>query len=459
MAGQADLEAVLAEAREGRLKPLVLIYGDQEYLVRQAYDRLLQALVPEDLRAFNLEQHDGTRAEARSLLDSMATPPLMAGPKAVGVVEARWFQSRNNAEELLKLASEKWASGEVLPALRRLGFLVALAGWTWEEAASAEAGRWAEALRLDEAELALELRGWMSEALAQALRAGLAQPAQGDDAEQFREGLEALLEGGLEGTVLVCASPGADQRKRLFKLFHERGRLLDFRSDERGGQVTLTARAFLANLLKQRGLVLKARLGERLVAACGKDLGLLENELSKLQAWAWPRTELEDGDFEVVCLPPPQEKVFAILDALAAKDAPQAQRLLRRFTAADKGARYQIFGLLCGEARKLLLLRALLDGQHLPQRGLNDVNTYKAQVHERLGRELPAALAASWRRTNAWAQFQALKRARAFDAAQLRGLIEFLSQADVRLKSGTDHESVFEELVMRFCGLRAEAAF
>jgi DNA polymerase III delta subunit len=458
MAGQADLEAALAEARGATLKPLVLIYGDQEYLVRQAYDRLLQALVPEAARAFNVEQFDGARAEVRAVIDSLATPPLMEGPKAVGVYDARYFQSKSDAGDLLTRAGEKWQAGEHLAALRQLGRVVALASWTWEEASRADAGQWAEILDLEEDAVAGLLRLWMNEALAQALRSGLEQPSQGDDASALEEGLARLLDQGLSGATLVCACSGADQRKKLFKLFHERGRVLDFKSSERGEQVVQTSRVFLAKLLAQKGLAMKARLSERLAVAAGKDLGLLEQELSKLEAWVWPRKEITDDDLAVVCLPQPEEKIFAILDALADRNPVLAHRLLRHFLASEKDARYQIFGLLCGEVRKLVLLRALLDEERVPSR-VSDANAFKAQVHERLGRELPGALASAWRRTNAWAQFQALKRARVFDARQLRGLVEFLSDADVKLKSGgATHEAVFEELVMRFCGVREEAA-
>jgi hypothetical protein len=37
-------------------------------------------------------------------------------------------------------------------------------------------------------------------------------------------------------------------------------------------------------------------------------------------------------------------------------------------------------------------------------------------------------------------------------------LVEFLAEADVKLKSGgANHEAVLEELVMLFCGVREEA--
>jgi len=459
MPGQADLEQALAEAREGSLRPIVLIYGDQDYLVRQAYDRLLDALVPEDRKAFNLEQLDGTRADVQMVLDALATPPMMEGPKAVGVYDARYFQSKANGGEMLQKAREKWAANEVLPALRQLGRVVALAGWTWEDAVAADAAGWAQALDLGESEAAQLTEGWCRDALAQAQRSALEQPSQGDDASAMEEGLQALLNVGLSGATLVCACTSADQRKKLYKLFHERGRVLDFKSSDKGEQVVLTAKAFLANLLKQKGLTMKARLGERLASACGKDLGLLEQELNKIESWIWPRTEVTDDDLAVVVLPRPEEKVFVIVDALAARNMGNALRLLRQFLAEEKDARYQIFGFLASEVRRMVLLRALIDEGLVSSRATDDF-AFRAQVHPKLGKELPGALAASWRKTNAWAMSQALKRARALDSRQLHGLIGFLAEADLKLKSsGAGHQEVLEELVLRFCGVREEATF
>src|ERR1035437_1898306 len=95
MQGQADIEALVKLAKDGGLKPFVLIYGGQDYLVRQCYDRLLDALVTEDQRAFNQDQLDGVRAEGRDVLNAVAVPAMM-GNKVVGVYDARYFQSKSN---------------------------------------------------------------------------------------------------------------------------------------------------------------------------------------------------------------------------------------------------------------------------------------------------------------------------------------------------------------------------
>lgn len=458
MATLEELESLVAQARAGALKPLVLIYGDQDYLVRQAYDRLLEALVPEDSRAFNLEQHDGSRVDARSVADGLAIQPLMPGPKAVGVFDARFFQSKSNLGEVLAKARDKWQGGEAPAALRQLGRALSLAGWTWEEAVGATPAQWAEALGLAEGEFQPLGGEWLAAALAQALAGGQAAPGGGDDSGELADALEALLAQGLQGATLVCASGSADARKRLYKLFHERGHVLDFRSAEKGPQASLTARAFLAQALKRRGLTLKAAVGERLVSAYGQSLGLLEMELAKLEAHAYPRTELAEADLAAVGSPRPEEDVFKLLDALGRKDLGESLRLLRRFLRRDPNACFEILSRLVGELRRLLLMRALLDEGHLGARGVGDYNSFKMQVQPRLAKELPPALAAVVKKTHAFPLHQALTRAKAFDPTQLRELVAGLAEADVQVKTGAaEARAVLEALCLRLCGVREEA--
>lgn len=456
MQNQADLEALVKLAKEGGLKPFVLIYGGQDFLVRQCYDRLLDALVAEDLRAFNQDQLDGARADARDVLNAVAVPAMM-GTKVVGVYDARYFQSKANLGDILGKAKEKWEAGDALPALRQLGQAVSLAEWTWEQGAAASAGEWAEASGLAEAEVGRLMGTWMQQAFARALSAGVTAPPQGDEAVALFEGLEELLKGGLSGVTLVCASVSADNRKKLTKFFHEHGHVMDFRNIEKASEVALTAGPFLKHELDKRKLTMRPAVSQRMVAAFGRDLGLMEQELAKLECWAYPRTEISEADLAAVCVFKPDEAIFKLTDALAQKDLGTALRLLHRFVEEDPAARFQIYGLLSGEARKMVLCRALLDEGKLPARA-GDSFTFKAQVHPRLGKELPPALGALWRKTNAYPLYNALERARKFSAAQLRELLASLAQADLDMKSGgADPVAVLEELCVRLCGHREEA--
>lgn len=459
MSDLAEIDALVKLAREGKLKPLLLIFGNQDYLVRQAYDRLTEAAVPEAMRDFNLEQHDGTRADPRAVLDSVAIPPMMPGAKVVGVYDARYFQSKSNVGELLDKARERWAAGEQPQALRQLGRAVSLAEWTWDDAIKAGPDGWAEALELSAAEAASLKGPWFADALAAGLAQALPLGQGGDDAGELAEGLQQQLDNWVEGTVLICACGSVDQRKKLSKLFTERGHVLDFRSSGKPGQVNVAARPFLKNALDQRKLKAPAALGERLLAAYGDDLGQLEHEVEKMAMHAWPRTDLTEADLAAVGSPRPEENVFKLIEALGEQKLGPALSLLRQFTAQNPESRFQILGLMISEVRKLLLMRALMDEGKLPARGISDPNSFRMQVHPRLTRELPPALAQWWKKNNAWGLYFTLKRAKAFQSAQLHALLLALAQGDVDAKTGVARpEDLLEEICVRICGGRLEAA-
>jgi DNA polymerase III delta subunit len=458
MATQADLEALLEAAKAGRMKPLVLIYGDQDYLVKQAYDRLLDALVPADLRSFNLEQLDGTRVELGQVLDSFNTLPMLPGPKAVGLVDARFFQSKANTPELLQKAKDRWLAGEPAPALRQLARVISLAEWGWAEGAAASDDQWVEALDLNAAEFGRLSLDWLRPALAQALASDFPLPPSADESGQFAEGIEASLAAGGEGLYLVCAAASADARKRLYKLFHEKGHVLDFKNDTRGAQLDMTARAFLSMALKQRALVAKGGLGPRLAAAYGSDLGLLQRELDKLEAYAYPRKELEESDLRAVGTPVAEDDVFELLGALGNRDLGQALKVLQRQLGIKDASAFALFGLLCSEMRKLAVMRALMDEGRLPSKGASNFQAFKANTYPALAKTLPTGLAQLWKKTNPYPLHQSLERARSFSAAQLHGLSLQLAQMDLEMKNGGISASdALEEIVLRFCGVQEEA--
>ena len=458
MATQQDLEALVKSAKAGTLKPLVLIYGDQDYLVKQAYDRILDALVPEDLRSFNLEQLDGTQAEVGQVLDSFNTLPLMAGNKAVGVTDARFFLSKSNAGEVLKKAKDRWEAGEPHPALRQLGKVLSLAEWGWQEGLDASEEQWAEALDLKPGELTAAGGAWLKAALQQALNSGLKLQTGGDESGVLGEGLEASLQIGGTGLYLVCASSSADARKKLYKLFHEKGHVLDFKSEKKGPQAGLTARAFLSQALKQQGLTAKAGLSERLVSAFGDDLGSLHKELDKLEAYAYPRKELTDADMKAVCTPVLEDDAFELLKALGSKNLGHGLDVLRRQLSTDKDAPFMLFGMLTGELRKLTVMRALMDEGFVPSKGPGDFNSFKITTYPKLMKELPPGLAGMLKKTSPYPLYQAMERAKPMSKQQLREMLVHVAELDYKVKTGgMQATEALEDLVLRFCGVREEA--
>ena len=82
----ASLDAVLAELKRGKAAPCYLLYGEEEFRLRDALDKITAALIPDAQdRELNLFVTDGEHENVGSLCESLITPPLLPGRKVVVV--------------------------------------------------------------------------------------------------------------------------------------------------------------------------------------------------------------------------------------------------------------------------------------------------------------------------------------------------------------------------------------
>jgi DNA polymerase-3 subunit delta len=455
MAGLQEIETLVREIKAGKAAPIYLFYGDQDYLVKQAYDRALEALVPEELRAFNLEQMDGQRCEPAQVLEAVNTLPMMPGPKAVGVPECRFFLSRSSAADLLAKARERWEQKDPAASLRQLGKVLALAELDFTGAEGFDLERLGLALgsSLDEDKLGGE---WLAQALAQGLASDFPMPKGADDSQDLLDGLEAGAPPA--GVHLVLAAPSADSRKRLFKLVEGRGKVLDFKGAERGKGGDAAAGVFIRSLLAQRGLSMDVETGRRALAAYGHDLGLLAREIDKLAAHAHPRTALGQEDLEAVGSPRPEEEVWALLRALGDGERKAAEALAVLGRQLERQPPERLFAMLSSELRSLYQCRCMAEEGLVSLKGLGNYGDFKARALPALLEALPPGLAEGVRHKNPYAFYQGLVRCREFSLERLSGCLVFLFEAEKAMKTGSrECAGLLEELVLKICGVRDEA--
>jgi DNA polymerase III delta subunit len=459
MAGLADIEAAVERIKRGKIPPLVLICGDQDYLVKQAYDRILEAVVPEELRSFNLEQLDGARCEVSAVLSAIGMVPMLPGPMAVGVVDARFFQSKSNGGDLLLRARDSWEKQEVNASLRHLGRVLALLGMDWAQAQGKGPSEFSALLEEDSPGDSAWGGPWLEKALAQGLNSEFPLPQAADESGELLLGIEAAMEMGspeLQRS-LVFATPVADGRKKLTKLFQDKGLLLEFKLEKKGAQASQTASVFLRNLCSQRGLTMATAVSQRFVSAYGHDLGLMVKELDKLENWAHPRKALTEPDLQAVGSPQPEDNVFELIAALGRKQKGLAEALPLLQSLLEREPAQMIFSMLANEIRLLHLCRVLMDAGLIGAREGNEYFSYKSSLHPKLCAQMPRALGAYWKKTHPFVSFQALGRAKQFKAQELRAMLGLFLEADLRLKgSTTDARLELERLCLELSGIEEE---
>ncbi len=73
---------------KGEVRTLLYFYGDEQYLMEKAVRRLLDTLVPPDLRDFNMEVFYGNESSGGQIAEAAATLPMFAEWRAVLVKKA-----------------------------------------------------------------------------------------------------------------------------------------------------------------------------------------------------------------------------------------------------------------------------------------------------------------------------------------------------------------------------------
>ena len=79
-----DLEQIVADIKNSRGPQLLLLFGD-DLQVQGACKTLLDNLVPESQRGFNLERFDGRAAPWDQIEASLNTPPFFPGKRWFGL--------------------------------------------------------------------------------------------------------------------------------------------------------------------------------------------------------------------------------------------------------------------------------------------------------------------------------------------------------------------------------------
>ena len=124
-AGRGDsLDSVLGELKRGKSVPCYLLYGDEEFRLKDALEKITELLIPDPQdRELNLFMTDGEHEDCDSLCESLITPPLLPGRKVVVVRDTRLFQSKNVLAPLIGRIRERLATDPARAAADFLQFL------------------------------------------------------------------------------------------------------------------------------------------------------------------------------------------------------------------------------------------------------------------------------------------------------------------------------------------------
>ena len=126
-----NLPTILQDLKSGKGPQLLLLFGD-DLQVQETCKQVVDILVPEGQRGFNLERLDGRTIGWDQVEGSLMTPPFFPGKKVLWIENAPYFFTREQKGELGGKILELWHEGRRDDAAKLVADLLIVEGWTEE---------------------------------------------------------------------------------------------------------------------------------------------------------------------------------------------------------------------------------------------------------------------------------------------------------------------------------------
>lgn len=444
-----DWENVVGDIKNGSGPQLLLLFGD-DLQVQGACKTVLDHLVPEKERGFNLERFDGRSAAWDQIEASLNTPPFFPGKKVVWVENVPYFISREQRSELGEKIRHAWSEGRKDEAVRFLMDLLVVEGWTQEQLEETQSGTTAatlnELLEVDSSEANEETRALVAYGLGQGM-----DLSRRRGSEEHR--LAGMVEQGLPPwAFLLMTAVQVDRRTRLYKALEEMGAVLQLVVErDRSGRISRESLAgFLNQRLRQAGKKIEPQAREMILLRAGEELWGLQQELEKLFLYVGERSTITTQDVDPIFTDQGEGWVFDLTRCIGERNAAAALAHLARLLVQGEHP-LKLLATIAAEVRRLLAARQLMDREVRGQwkRGL----TYAQFQKNVLSGGAPLLT------RSPYADYLYFQRADQFSLSELRACLSRICDADLRLKStGQNPRFVLEKLILNMClGRRKES--
>ncbi len=190
------------------------------------------------------------------------------------------------------------------------------------------------------------------------------------------------------------------------------------------------ARAFLAQATERLGVKYEPLALEELIRRLGPDLWQLVKESEKLANYIWPQTIIKKSDVEALITAAPEDRIFAMIDAMSeGRPAAAGQMLDSLFRAADdiRAAAHRTLAVLVRHFRLLWQARVLRDAGFT----FRDVVSVPASAAVMLP-AVPNILDVFKRQTFLMGKYRA--QSERFDLKTLADAFDILADTDLALK-------------------------
>jgi DNA polymerase III subunit delta len=452
------LQRVTAEIQKANVAPVYLVEGDENFLVKDACQKIVEALLP-GKAGLGLEIFEGDENWENAII-SLKTYPFFGARRVVLVKDTQIFYSKFAVEEVLQRSRDRAEQGDMGEAVR---LFRAVLGYLDIEKVDEETTHEVEALTGVQADG--DTRKWMKKMAEECLARGLGPLPYEDHSVKLND---ALKKGLPPSNVLVLSVDSADRRKKLYKTISEIGIALDLsvqRLRRDAGEIDEEERRTLRRqsdeLLETSGKQFSKGAFERLTQKTGFNVGIFQNELEKVILSVPDKHRIEAEDIEASVGRTREDSAFDLQKAVGERNIEKALFYLHELL--DQGEFYlALLQSVANEIRRLIAAQDFLQNELStrwdPQQ---DVERFKRAIYFpivlKLKREKEKDPGFKKSRYNilklpAEVLIELLRASRNFTRQELYEAIRLLAATDLKTKkAGVSPVQLVEQVLVEIC--------
>jgi DNA polymerase-3 subunit delta len=454
-------------------------------LAKDAFDALLDVLVPASERSINYEPLDGTQENIYDVVARVNTYSLLAGIKVIALRDSKIFYAGADKDRILNNTKKAYDDDNIKKAAGHLRGLMGLLNLSYEDIGKSNR----QNSLGPSSSLGADDTG-RDEIITYCRENNLTVPAARDDSRTLQLAVE---KGFPANNHLIITTDMVDKRRSLFKALSKKGVVIDCsvpKGDRRADKVV--QESVLADRMNAMLTAGSKSMGQSTYMALyemtGFDLRVFSSNLEKLISYVGDRREITIADVESVLQRTKKDPIYELTSALADRKPDSALFFLDSLLSAGIHP-LQVFTALINQVRKLLLAkdfvaspfggdwqaacpydyfqkrvipriveydRNLLDHLSHWQTMLNDgTETRKTGSRVKSKKKkskLTTDLVVAQNPKNAYPIYQLLKKSERFSKEELINAFETLNAADQKLKTGGPAARlVLEKAILGIC--------
>ena len=468
---------------EKEFAAVYLLFGE-ELLVKNAFEELLDVLLPEGSRSANYDPVEGSTENVFDVIESVNTFSLLPGTKVVAMRDSRIFYTRENKSRLLENAKKAYDNDDKKKAAKFLLSLMSNLNLSFEDIDPSNRSKTLKAVSDS-----IQPDDWLDDVIGYCQENELDIPEPLDQAGALQKAIE---KGFPKNNHLVITTDVADKRRSLYKAISKLGVAIDCtvpkgdrRADKIAQEDILVQK--MAEILKPSKKEMDKDAYRALLDMTGFDLRVFCGSLEKLVDYIGKRSAITVQDVEAVLKRTKKDPIYEFTNAVADRRIESVLFFLNSLLAADFHP-LQILAAVVNQVRRLTLAKDFVENQPssgwhaglsfnaFQQRVMPAIAAYDQellQVLERWDNPLPASgdidkppargrgrkkkkaqtdLLLARNPKNAYPVYQLMKKSEHYSKTELLAAVGLLAETDAQLKlSGQDPRLILERLLFKLC--------